>query len=127
MQGAQESGYGPQIVGWAQAVGTPSICAHPTPTAASTHFRDPCPGHGCRNHHPGQTLGQDAGGLVTVTTLTTHRQKLLLPAKSAVYKAFPEGLPARKTRGAVGTAWAHTSGPTRGHEDRSGAELPAQA
>ena len=58
--------------------------------------------------------GQVAGGLITVTTLTTRRQKLPLPAKRAVCKAFPKGTQARKTRGAVGTAGACTSGPHKG-------------
>lgn len=111
---------------WAGFRFVPTPPLQPSPrTATSTHCRDPCPGHGCRNHHQGQMLGQVAGGLVTVTTLTTHRQKLSLPAKSAVCKACPGGLQARKTRGAVGTAQAHTSGPTRGHEDRRAATLPA--
>lgn len=90
-RGARESGRGPQTVGWASLRFVPTPPLQPSPrTATSTHFRDPCPGHGCRNHHPGQTLRQVAGGLVTVTTLTTHRQKLSLPAKSAV-QGLPRG------------------------------------
>lgn len=91
VRGAQESGRGPLTVGWAYLRFVPTPPLQPSPrTATSAHFRDPCPGHGCRNHHPGKMLGQVAGGLVTVTTLTTHRQKLSLPAKSAV-QGLPRG------------------------------------
>lgn len=34
--------------------------------------------------------GQVAGGLITVTTLTTHRQKLPLPAKGVLH-GLPQG------------------------------------
>lgn len=64
--------------------------------------------------------GQVAGGLITVTTLTTHRQKLPLPAKRAVCMAFPKGAQARKTTGAAGTAGAHTSGPHEGPRGQEG-------
>lgn len=64
--------------------------------------------------------GQVAGGLITVTTLTTHRQQLPLPAKRAVCKAFPKGVQARRTRGAVGTVGAHTSGPHKGPRGQKG-------
>lgn len=103
------------------------MCAHPhvQPEDSSLHtLRDPCPGHGCRNHHPGQTLGQVAGGLVTVTALTTRRQERSLPAKSAVCKAFPGA----RRQGRLEAPWG-PPGPTRPAPRgaaRTGEELSCQ-
>lgn len=98
--------------GWEVLWFVPTLQPSPR-TVTFTYLRAPALVVGVVTTIQARCRGQVAGGLITVTTLTTHRQKSRLPAKRAVCKALPKGVQARKTGGATGTAWARVSGPTR--------------
>lgn len=77
-------------------------------TVTFTHLRGPASALSVVTTIRARHWGQVAGGLITVTALTTHRQKLHGPAKRAVCKAFPEG-PGEADQRRRGAAWAYTS------------------
>ena len=78
-----------------RGAGRPSgLCPplQPSPrTVTSTHFRGPCPGRGCRNHHPGQTLGPSCWRFNHCHNPNHTQAETPTPGQESCVQGLPQG------------------------------------
>lgn len=92
LRAAEAEEPGRRGVRWA---GRPSgLCPplQPSPrTVTSTHFRGPCPGRGCRNHHPGQTLGPSCWRFNHCHNPNHTQAETPTPGQESCVQGLPQG------------------------------------
>lgn len=126
LRAAEAEEPGRRGVRWA---GRPSgLCPplQPSPrTVTSTHFRGPCPGRGCRNHHPGQTLGPSCWRFNHCHNPNHTQAETPTPSQESCVQGLPQGHAGREDERRRADRWGLHVRPPQG-ATRTGGEPSCQ-